>query len=75
MQRKKGNSRKSRAFTPSCESPNQLTLSGFEHPFDRELDKSNRWVLLAHLIPWDEISSIYHKAVGISSTGRPGLNP
>ncbi|MDR2690718.1 MAG: hypothetical protein LBB73_00200, partial [Dysgonamonadaceae bacterium] len=71
MQRKKGNSRKSRAFTPSCESPNQLTLSGFEHSFDRELDKSNRWVLLAHLIPWDEISSIYHKAVGISSTGRP----
>jgi hypothetical protein len=70
-----GNSRKSRAFTPYYESPNQLTLSGFEHPFDRELDKSNRWVLLAHLIPWDEISSIYHKAVGISSTGRPGLNP
>jgi hypothetical protein len=75
VQIKMRNSRKSRAFTPSCESPHQLTPDGFEHPFDRELYKSNRWVLLSHLIPWDEIISIYNKAVGISSTGRPGLNP
>jgi hypothetical protein len=75
VQRKMRNSRQSRAFTPSYESPDQLTLYGFEHPFDRELDKSNRWVLLSHLIPWDEIISIYNKAVGISNTGRPGLNP
>jgi hypothetical protein len=75
VQRKMENSRKSRAFTPVYESPNQLTLAGFEHPFDRELDKSNRWVLLSHLIPWDEISGVYSKAVGISHTGRPGLNP
>jgi hypothetical protein len=75
MQDKMGKSRKSRAFTSSYQSPRQLTLAGFEHPFERELDKSNRWVLLAHLIPWDEISGIYYKAVGISRTGRPGLNP
>jgi hypothetical protein len=60
---------------PFCESPNQLALSGFEHPFDRELDKSNRWVLLSHLILWDEINSVYNKAAGISNIGRPGLNP
>jgi hypothetical protein len=45
--------RKSRAFNPRYESPLQGMLSGFEHPFDRELAPSNRWV--AHLIPWDEI--------------------
>ena len=50
-------------------------LPGFEHPFERELDLSNRWIVLAHLIPWDEICGIYHKQVGVSSTGRPGLSP
>jgi hypothetical protein len=58
VQGKKEHSRQSRAFTPGYESPSQLTPAGFEHPFERELDKSNRWVLLAHLIPWDEISVI-----------------
>ncbi|MDR1097150.1 MAG: hypothetical protein LBL57_03360 [Tannerella sp.] len=28
-------------------------------PFDRELVPSNRWVVLAHLIPWGEICGIY----------------
>jgi hypothetical protein len=67
--------RKSRAFNPRYESPLQGTLSGFEHPFDRELDPSNRWVVLAHLIPWDEICGIYYKQVGKASTGREPLNP
>jgi hypothetical protein len=67
--------RKSRAFNPVYESPGQLVLAGFEHPFERELDRDNRWVVLAHLIPWDEICRIYLKQVGVSSTGRPGLNP
>lgn len=70
---KKG--RKSRAFNPSYQSPRQGTLAGFEHPFERELDPSNRWVVLAHLIPWDEICRIYYKAVGRASTGRAPLNP
>ena len=30
--------RKSRAFKPRFESPDQVFLPGFEHPFDRELD-------------------------------------
>jgi hypothetical protein len=50
--------RKSRAFNPRYESPLQGTLSGFEHPFDRELAPSNRWVVLAHLIPRGEICGI-----------------
>lgn len=67
--------RKSRAFHPRYESPLQGTLSGFEHPFDRTLDPSNRWVVLSKLIPWDEIVGIYYKHVGKASTGREPLNP
>ena len=63
------------APTPAYMSPNQLTLDAFKSPFERELNLNNRWVVLAGLIPWDEISSLYFKNVPISSTGRPGLNP
>lgn len=67
-------SRKSRASV-RYESPSQLTLSSFENPFSQNLNPDNRWVILANLIPWDEICNVYHKQVGISHTGRPGLNP
>ena len=66
---------KKRALSPEYVSPNQLILEGFETPFERTLDKTNRWVVLSGLIPWDEICSIYYKNVKISDTGRPGLNP
>ncbi len=56
-------------------SPNQLTLDAFKSPFERELNPNNRWVVLAGLIPWDEISTFYLKNVPVRSTGRPGLNP
>jgi hypothetical protein len=68
-------SRKSRAFNAPYESTQQLVFAGFETPFERELDKNNRWVVLSHLIPWDEICGIYRKRVSSSSTGRPGINP
>jgi hypothetical protein len=68
-------SRKSRAFNAPCESVRQLVLSGFETPFERELDRTNRWVVLSHLIPWDEICGIYRRKVPVSPTGRPGINP
>ena len=68
--------RKSHAFNPRYESPSQGIISGFEHPFDRELDPSNRWIVLSRLIPWDELSSIYLKKVGgRSETGRAPLSP
>ena len=63
------------APTPAYMSPNQLTLEAFKSPFERELNPSNRWVVLAGLIPWDEISSLYLKNVPVSNTGRPALNP
>jgi hypothetical protein len=68
-------SRKSRAFNAPYESTRQLILSGFETPFEREPDTENRWVVLSHLIPWDEICEIYRRQVPVSSTGRLGINP
>jgi hypothetical protein len=67
--------RKSRAFNAPYESTRQLVLSGFETPFERELDRGNRWIVLSHLIPWDEICGIYLRKVPSSSTGRPAINP
>ena len=65
-----------RASAPKYLSPDQLTFAGFETPFEQHLDPSNRWVVLAGLIPWDEICSIYLRQTrGIGSTGRPPLNP
>jgi transposase, IS5 family len=68
-------SRKKRAQVPDYISPNQLTLVGFENPFDQKLSTTNRWVVLAHLIPWDEICNMYFKFVPKGQTGRPALNP
>ena len=67
--------RKSRAFNPRYESLRQGILPGFEHPFDRALDPSNRWVVLSHLIPWDELCNDYLKQTVRSSTGRKPVNP
>jgi hypothetical protein len=67
--------RKSRAFNPRYESPTQGVLAGFEHPFERSLDKTNRWVVLSGLIPWDEICSMYLKQTESRTAGRTPLNP
>jgi len=66
---------KKRAQAPDYVSPNQLVLAGFESPFDQKLNPTNRWVVLAHLIPWDEICNLYLKFVPVGQTGRPPLNP
>jgi hypothetical protein len=63
------------APTPDFVSQNQLVFEGFESPFEKKLNPDNRWVVLAKLIPWDEICNIYLKAVPKKSTGRPGLSP
>jgi IS5 family transposase len=48
---------KNRASKHQYLSQNQLTLLGFETPFDRSLNPNNRWVILAHKIPWDLLVS------------------
>ena len=51
--------RKKRASPPTYVPPNQLTIEGFEAPIEQGLDKENRWVKLAHAIPWDQIVNLY----------------
>jgi len=50
--------RKKHAQVPDYVSPNQLVLAGFEYPIEQKLNLTNRWVILAHLIPWDEICNL-----------------
>jgi len=63
------------APTPKYVSPTQLSLEGFETPFERSLNPGNRWIVLIRLIPWDEICNIYFKHIGIISTGRTPISP
>ena len=56
-------------YTPS----NQLTLSGFSHPFDQELSSGNRWVKLSKIIPWDALASVYLKQLS-STSGRESID-
>ena len=55
-------------YTPQS----QLSLNMFKHPFQRELDKENRWVKLAALIPWDSLSGISSPVLD-AGIGRIGV--
>lgn len=52
-------------------------LPGFEDfslPFSGKLDKKNRWVIKAALLPFDFIESCYKKSLSENQTGAPALN-
>jgi len=66
---------KSRASKAAYVSPNQLELAGFESPFSKHLDPTNRWVKLAKQIPWDKIANVYQRQLKNSITGAGGINP
>ena len=73
MQRNRSTGPKRRAFTPEYVSPRQLTLEGFETPFEQQLLENNRWVKLAKAIPWDGIVSRYDK-IFKSEEGRKPIS-
>ncbi len=66
-------SSRKRAVTSKYVSPNQLTIPGFETPFEQQLTQNNRWVKLSKLIPWDEVVDQYNKLF-TSSEGKPPIN-
>lgn len=66
---------KNRASKQKYVSPAQLTLTGFETPFARNLKTDNRWVILSRQIPWDDLTSVYQTQLRNSSTGASGINP
>lgn len=62
-----------RASTPGYVSPNQLILDGFETPFSQQLSKTNRWVKLSQVIPWDKIVESYDRQFN-AIEGRPPIS-
>jgi transposase, IS5 family len=74
VQGKMAKAQKNRASKSHYVSPNQLELVGFESPFTKNLDSTNRWVKLAKQIPWDKIANVYQKQLKNSTTGASGIN-
>jgi hypothetical protein len=56
-------------YTPA----NQLSIAEFQTPFQLRLDKDNRWVKLAGIIPWDELAGIYYQSMS-SDQGAPSID-
>lgn len=73
MQGKPRKAVRKRASTPVYVSPNQLTLCGFETPFEQALTATNRWVKLSRLLPWDKIVNQYDVQFK-SEEGRPPIS-
>jgi len=53
----------------------QLPLVPFSTPFEQKLDPTNRWVLLADALPWDELVNIYLRKLSNHKTGASNINP
>ena len=70
MHENQASAHKNRALMIRIHSQTQLTLDGFEAPFERSMDKNNRWVKLSACIPWDELSNAYYQCFN-ANTGRP----
>lgn len=54
-------------------STQQLSIEEFRTPFEINLDKNNRWVKLAQLLPWDELAQVYYSKM-CSDHGAPAID-
>lgn len=52
---------------------NQLSIEEFRTPFQAHLDKENRWVKLASMIPWDRLAGIYYQSMS-TDKGAPSVD-
>ncbi len=56
-------------------SQKQLPLSEFKTPFEATMDENNRWVILAQVIPWDQMAEPYmacfHNTQGWNCNTKP----
>lgn len=66
---------KTRASRSPYVSKTQLSIEGFETPFELNLDSNNRWVLLAKQLPWDKLVGLYLKSLNNVWTGASAINP
>lgn len=49
---------------------NQLSFEEFKTPFEKGLDKTNRWIVLASILPWAKLAEIYSRTLN-TGMGRP----
>ncbi len=66
---------KTRASKQPYISPSQAIIPGFETPFHKQLNATNRWIVLSAKIPWDELVNIYQNQLNNAQTGADGINP
>lgn len=52
----------------------QLELEGFHLPFSGELSADNRWVRLAHMIPWHKFEDEYCATLSKKGQGPPAFS-
>jgi transposase, IS5 family len=50
--------------------PRQLSFEEFKTPFEKGLDESNRWIILADNLPWEKLATIYTQSLN-KKMGRP----
>jgi hypothetical protein len=50
---------------------NQLEMFEKSLPFGGQMNRDNRWIRLADIVPWGDLESSYAKT--FSTTGRPGI--
>ena len=50
-----------------------MMIDSFKTPFQTNIDKENRWVKLAGLLPWDAMATIYYRAMS-SDMGAPAID-
>ena len=55
-------------------SANQVSIDDFLIPQGKQLNPENRWIKLAKIIPWDELSLVYSKKMS-KKMGRKGITP
>ena len=50
---------------------NQLSIEDFFMPFGGNLLKTNRWVKLASIMPWERIEEVYMESVDLEALTIP----
>lgn len=55
-------------------SSNQLSLAEYNTTFLQKLKPTNKWVILAHVIPWDDFEGIYAKKTS-KGMGQTSISP
>ncbi|MBI5216492.1 MAG: IS5 family transposase [Ignavibacteriae bacterium] len=55
------------------QSQHQLTFEEFRTPFEMNLPRENRWIQLAHALPWDRLAAVYYRTMS-ATQGRPATD-